>query len=285
MSIDMVRCPADRRRPLWRIALFALAAAQVGSVAIRAQTAPPAHATVRLVAEDGTFKTGDRTWVGVLFDLEPGWHIYWLNPGDAGDPPRIQWDVPAGFRVGEVRWPVPTRLGNATLVDYGYEGRVLLAAPLQVPADYAPGNPVALAADVRYVICREVCISARARAAVTVPASETPSADVRELFRTTRQRWPAPAPRGWQVSAIDEGARFVLSVQTGFREASARFFPLVPDQIDNAAAQVVAPATHGVELTLTKSDPLAKSITMLRGVVVLSADRGFEIAAPVSSRR
>ncbi len=224
----------------------------------------------------------------MLFDLEQGWHVYWVNPGDAGDPPRIQWELPAGFRVGEVRWPVPSQIGSATLVDYGYEGHVLLAAPLQVPADYKAGAPRTLAADVRYVICREVCISARTRASVTVPSKDkTPAAltTTRELFRTTRQHWPKPVPHEWQVNVADNGAQFVLSLQTGSREASALFLPLDADQIDNAAAQTVTPAEHGVQLVLKKSDPRAKPIAMLRGLVVFAANRAFEIAAPVSPRR
>src|SRR6266851_5732139 len=99
------RSGAGRRRSVRRLALAVLVAMEFGGWA-SAQTSPPSHTTVQLVAEDGAFKAGDSTWVGVLFDLEQGWHVYWVNPGDAGDPPRIQWELPAGFRVGDVRWPV-----------------------------------------------------------------------------------------------------------------------------------------------------------------------------------
>ena len=267
--------------------LLALIGLHVGVTYASAQSVPPSHAKVQLVAEGNAVTAGQTAWVGVLFELEPGWHIYWVNPGDAGDPPRMQWELPLGFRVGDVRWPVPVRLGTATLVDYGYEGRVLLAAPLQVPADYNAGAPLRLAADVRYVICREVCIPARARTSASLPYNDAPGALAgrRDLFRTTRQRWPKPMPRGWQVNATDSGAQFVLSMQTGSREAQAAFFPRDADQIDNAAAQAVTPTERGVQLTLRKSDPMMKPISTLRGLVVLAPDRAFEIAAPVSPRR
>lgn len=279
---------ASKSGPWLRETLFALALALSCASGSDAQTAGPAHANVDLVAENNSLEAGSVAWIGIFFDLESGWHIYWVNPGDAGDPPQVEWHLPPGFRAGDIRWPVPVRLPIGSLIDYGYQGRVLLAVPLQVPADYKPGAPSALTADVRYVICREVCIPAKAHIALLMPSGHrapTETAARRELFRTARERWPKPLPAGWEIKASDDGSHVVLSIQTGQREAQATFFPLDPDQIDNAAPQVVAPEERGARLTLQRSDPLLKPISMLKGIVVLAPDRAFEIAAPVAARR
>ena len=42
----------------------------------------------------------------------PGWHGYWLNPGDAGLPMDVKWQLPTGFSAGPLRYPVPTRLDD-----------------------------------------------------------------------------------------------------------------------------------------------------------------------------
>lgn len=268
--------------------LWALALALSCVAGVDAQTAASAHATIDLIAEDSSLEAGRVAWIGLLFDLERGWHIYWVNPGDAGDPPEVQWTLPPGFRAGDIRWPVPARILTGALVDYGYEGRVLLGVPLQVPPEYTPGASSALAAEVRYVICREVCIPAKARVTLSIPSSAgapTEPAERRDLFRATRERWPRPLPVGWEITATDSGDHLILSIQTGRREARATFFPLDRDQIDNAAPQVVAPAARGARLTLQKSDPLSKPIPVLRGIVALAPDRAFEIAAPVTPRR
>jgi DsbC/DsbD-like thiol-disulfide interchange protein len=118
---------------------------------MRAQSFSVAHAKVELLAEQNTLEPGHAAWIGVLFDLEKGWHIYWVNPGESGEAPKFQWQLPAGFHAGEVRWPAPVRIGTGTVIDYGYEGKVLLPLPLAVPTSYKPGAPVALAADVRYL--------------------------------------------------------------------------------------------------------------------------------------
>ena len=271
-------------------ALFLAAAVVPGSaVGVHAQSSPPSHGKVELIAEDAALEADRVTWVGLLFDLEKGWHIYWVNPGDAGEPARIQWDLPTGFQARAIRWPTPQRLTQGALVDYGYEGRTLLPVPIQVPASHQPGAPATLAADVRYVVCREVCIPARTRVTLSIPSPASTPADLAargELFRRAREHSPAPMPATWRAHASERRGQFVLTLQTGSRETAAMFFPLERDQIDNAARQVVAPAaSNGLQMTLKKSGLLEKSISVLKGVVVLGPDRAFEIAAPVTPSR
>ncbi len=67
--------------------------------------------------------------VAVRF-LEKEWHVYWVNPGDSGEPPRVTWDLPAGITAGAIEWPAPRRLGTASIVDYGYEDAVMLIVPM-----------------------------------------------------------------------------------------------------------------------------------------------------------
>ncbi len=277
------------RSNLWNtvLALAVLFACGAG-VRAQAQAFAATHAKVSLVAEQNTLDPGHPVWIGVLFDLEKGWHIYWVNPGDSGEAPKFQWQLPAGFRTGEVRWPVPVRIGTGTLIDYGYEGKVLLPLPLDVPSTYKPGTPATLSADVKYLICREVCIPAKSQVKLAFPVAGTALGDTaarHSLFSATRGRWPQPLPSGWKVQATDGGKTFVLNVETGTRETQATFFPLDEDQIDNAAAQSVTPSATGARITLKKSDQLSKPIATLLGVVVLSSDRAFEISAPVGAHR
>ena len=91
-----------------------------------AQLPADSRAKVELIAEQDAVSPGKPLWVGLLFRLDEGWHIYWQNPGDSGEPPKIQWQLPPGFEAGTIRWPQPIRLGGGTVVDYGYEGQVLL---------------------------------------------------------------------------------------------------------------------------------------------------------------
>jgi len=256
---------------------------------IGAHAAPSSYGRVALVAEDDAFEADRVVLIGVLFDLQPGWHIYWVNPGDAGRPPEIHWELPAGFRAGDIRWPTPLRLTTGRIVHYGYEGLVLLRLPLQVPADYERGTPVTLAANVKYVVCREVCASAQASVTLSMPSVCSAPAHLalrRELFRRAAERSPRPMPPGWKVQVVESRHQIVLSMQTGSPETRGTFFPLEANQIDNAAAQVVTPTGRdGLRMTLKKSYRLVKPVSVLKGVMVLGPDRAFEIVALVSARR
>jgi len=263
------------------ISLLALAFATGAA----AQSFTATHAKVSLIAENNSLQPGETAWVGVLFDLEKGWHIYWVNPGDSGEPPKIKWQLPAGFEAKEIRWPTPVRLGGGTVIDYGYEGRVLLPVSIRVPASYASAKPVMLSADIRYLICREVCIPAKAQASLSIPSANAGDAADRELFRGTLDSAPKAWPAGWKAQANDNGGFFLLSLDTGTSESKATFFPLDEDQIDNSAAQGVTPTPRGLQIKLKKSDQLLKPIAELKGVVVLGAGRAFEVSAPVAAKK
>src|SRR5689334_12637535 len=98
-----------------------------------AAPAPAKHAQVELIAKQSEIAAGSTALLGVHFVLEKGWHIYWKNPGDSGQPPAFDWQLPEGFAAGEIEWPIPERLqASPELADYGYKDDVLLLVPLKV---------------------------------------------------------------------------------------------------------------------------------------------------------
>jgi DsbC/DsbD-like thiol-disulfide interchange protein len=248
-----------------------------------AQSPAESHLRVELISEQSMASPGQTLWVGVLFRLDQGWHIYWQNPGDSGEPPRVQWELPTGFVAGSIRWPQPIRLGSGSVVDYVYEGQLLLMAPIQGPSIRNKTSTPSLSADVKYIVCRDVCIPGKAHVTLSGP----PGADWapwRALFERTRSQLPKPAPAGWKVAAESAKQNFTLSVQATQHLSGASFFPLEPGQIDNSSPQDFATTHDGFRLTLKKSDQLTTPITILKGLIVLGPGRAIEVAAPVVSR-
>src|SRR5215213_599701 len=70
-----------------------------------------------LVAE-GPAVPGGEVELAILMHTRSGWHGYWVNPGDAGLPMEVRWQLPNGFAAGPLRYPVPTRLTVAGLMNY-----------------------------------------------------------------------------------------------------------------------------------------------------------------------
>ena len=253
-------------------------------VATAAQPQSSPHARVELLAEQESAKPGSVTQLGVHFVLEPGWHIYWINPGDSGQPPVLKWQLPAGVSAGEIQWPRPERMQPAPqLADFGYHDDVLLPVKLRVPATTKAGESIQVAAEAKWLICREVCLPERAQLHLTVPVAATtkPNAQSALIFAHTAKLLPQPMPHSWKASAKSEKDDFVLSIQSGRRIAKAEFFPLDPGQIDNPAPQKLQPLANGLKITLKKSDLLMKPISVLRGVLALPDGPAYQIEAPV----
>jgi len=253
------------------------------------------HGSLELISEQQSIEPGREFSIGLRFHLEKGWHIYWVNPGDSGEPPKVNWELPAGFRAGDLQWPAPQRLDHPPLTDFGYEGEVLLLAQVHPPARFAGGGGNAtLAADVKWLVCRDICGPAHQRVTLSLPIKTgAPKGDPnwRLLFERTRARLPRPAPPNWKSTVLAEGKDFVLSIdwgasqtgsnQTGASKTPATFFPLEPLQIENAAPQRASAVPGGIRLTLEKSDQLLKPIANLKGVIVLGNGRAYLIDAPV----
>jgi DsbC/DsbD-like thiol-disulfide interchange protein len=243
------------------------------------------HAAVRLVAERTAAVPGQTLSVGVQFQIDPNWHIYWRNPGDSGGPPVIEWQLPDGFLASELQWPVPQRIQAATLINYGYEGDVLLPLSMKVPASAKPGSEIALAGHVKYLICSDMCVPGQADVKLTLPvAASAPLSSSGPLFTEARGQLPQPAPRVWTARAKADVAnrRFDLSIETGKREANAKFFPLVPSQIDDSATPQIKPTDRGMTIQLRASDQLTAAPSTLTGVLVLADGKAYTISAPVT---
>jgi thiol:disulfide interchange protein DsbD len=289
----------------WGAALLLCAASA------HAEGTPIPHGTVELIARNQWIAAGHTLDLGLRFQLEKGWHIYWVNPGDSGEPPRVKWQLPAGLTAGSMEWPTPRRLESSSIVDYGYEDAVLLIVPMHAEAGLAAQPPARLGAEVRVLVCsHEMCIPGKAQLSLALPVKSQPPApnartidarnldarnpdarnpdarnpDARsiDLFTAARKALPRPAPGNWKFSVADANGSLVLSANLGRRVMQAIFFPLAESQIENAAPQNVQPVTAGFRLTLRKSDRLLKPLERLKGVLVLSASQSYLIDVPLS---
>ena len=253
------------------------------SYASLAQRISAKHAQLELVSQQSAAVPGGQLWLGVHFILEKGWHIYWVNPGDSGQPPVFQWQLPPGFVAGDIQWPRPEKMQHSQMADYGYHDETLLLLPVQTPQQAPKNQRINIGAEAKWLICREVCIPDHAHLHLSVPVAESAADDpkVARLFARTKQLVPSPLPSAWRAKVESRGTKFVLTLATGKPIASAEFFPLKENQIESGAAQEVSTKPAGVQITLQKSDQLLHPISRLKGVLVL-AGKAYAVEAPVT---
>jgi len=256
------------------------AGAQATAPGSRAGQGP--HVRVELITDRAAPGPGMR--LGLKFDLDPDWHIYWQNPGDSGGPPQAAWTFPPGMMAAGIEWPAPERIDIGGLVNYGYHGTVVLPVVVAVAADLRIPQEFTVRASVRWMACANLCVPGKADLELKFPLADSDRGQVggwKAAIDSARARVPKPAPASWKASARSTGDTFIVDVLTGSREEGAVFFPLELSQVNDSADQAVTPLADGVRLALRKSSQLAKEPGVLRGVLALSGGRAFVVEAPV----
>lgn len=125
------------------------------------------HVKISLIPETSELPAGGSLFFIIKQDIDEGWHTYWKNAGDSGEPPIITWKAPAGFEPQDIKWPTPKRIDIGPLTNYGYEGTVSLLQEMRIPYD-VPEEPVELKATIDILVCEEICIPETHEASVTL---------------------------------------------------------------------------------------------------------------------
>ncbi|MGH6946553.1 MAG: protein-disulfide reductase DsbD family protein [Kiloniellales bacterium] len=263
-----------KRRIAWLCALLlvSLTAAPQALWAAAGSWQSNDQAKLRLIAAQEAVGESTEVRLGLHFELEPGWKIYWRSPGDAGYPPEIDWSGSENLAATEVSWPVPHRFSLFGLETFGYSDEVVLpiAATLATP-----GQPLALKAAVDYLICEEICIPHQATLSLALPAG--PARSGGDAFLLARYQALVPG------SGAGDGLGLERVQLTGSREMP-RLEVVARSELPFAAPDLLVEGPSGFsfgkpEVTLSdggKRARLAVSVSTAPGI-----DRSIE-AAPLT---
>ncbi len=246
----------------------------VARVASAGQSISSSRAKVALLAEHAQVSLGSTLWLGLHFQLAPGRHAYWLNPGDSGSPPGLTWRLPEGVEVGPIEWPAPRRIPVGPLVNFGYEGEVLLAVPVKVPSAYGGRSlPVELSAE--WLVCEVSCIPEAGHFTLDLAVAATGggalSGDAPRFEQQRRQVPGAALPEGWRVGARVADGRVAVQIDAPVQAAKLRdlfFFPYAEGLMQASASQSFKARAEGYALTLSGSDSPVGDWSELAGVIV-----------------
>jgi thiol:disulfide interchange protein/DsbC/DsbD-like thiol-disulfide interchange protein len=268
----------------WLAMLTGFASAQIG------EKRPLVRA--ELVAEQMAARRGETLTVALRQIITPGWHTYWQNPGDSGEPTAIDWTLPAGIAASPIQWPLPEAIPVGPLVNYGYSDRLLLLSDISIPAD-AAGQSVTLSANVRWLVCKDICVPEESPVSLTLPLidgglSPRRSPDAAAIA-AARDALPKPAP--WPVRYGINADRITLEVDSLGGDAgkitAARFFPVNWGQIVNAAPQKTALLQTGLILGMQQGETPPGEGATLDGLLALEGTgpdggkfrRGYVVSA------
>jgi thiol:disulfide interchange protein len=260
-----------------RVRLVVLVALALGAVTPASTAAAPVPLVrVELLGETESIRPGQTFWVALRQQIAPGWHTYWgVNPGDAGEPTRIEWTLPRGFTAGEIAWPYPSRFPVGIAMSYGYEREVVLPIPVTAASDVAPGTVVTLRGHASWLVCEKTCIPEESPVALSLPVTtDAPRPDPRgaSLIAAARRSVPVQSPWPATFDATPETVTLTVNARdlTPERVADVWFYPARWGVIAHAAPQRARLEPGRITLEVERGQLQEAAASPLDGVLVLA---------------
>ena len=226
------------------------------------------HATASIVSEADHFAPGATLRIGLHLQMQPGWHTYWSNPGDAGAPPTI--DV-SGAQAGPIVYPTPQRLQEAGLTSYAYTGDLLL--PLTITPAATTQGTLPLRIHASWLICANICVPEEAQFSLDLPQGTPAPGPQAPLFSAADAQTPRASP--FPARIFSNG---LITLEAPHLAVShAEFLPDVAGVFDQGVTPAVRADGSTVKLQLTPLHPLDPK-AHASGVLLLT-DTGGETAA------
>ena len=272
MQMDRFSSALERtRRAGWprrslQIAVLSLMA--VAALAIPLAEAVPVkteHTQAELLAELSSIQPGQPFTLGLNLVPDPGWHTYWINPGDAGKPAQMKWDAPEALEFSELAFPAPGFVPFMGMMSYGYNEPTLLLVDVVQTAPVAE-DVLMIKARASWLVCDDkVCIPERANLALEIPVADEPYAPAEsEDWRATafaEARALVPQPVDWSAMFHEDGDDVVFELTTPLSledAASLYLFPEAESMIDHTASQQFDIGRDGVRVTVPAGRRVAR---------------------------
>ncbi|MCH2035326.1 MAG: thioredoxin family protein [Puniceicoccaceae bacterium] len=145
-------------------------------------------ARVQLIADTSIVVPGESFLLGIRFELEKNWHLYWENPGSSGFPLSVEWNLPTGFEVGPLQFPSPQRYELSGFVTYVHEEAPMFIVRVTVPNNTPVDTPVIIQASAQWLLCKDECIADSTTFSLEIPVGES----------------EVPVNTGWFAKALAE---------------------------------------------------------------------------------
>ncbi|HTD88579.1 MAG TPA: protein-disulfide reductase DsbD domain-containing protein [Candidatus Binatia bacterium] len=247
---------------------------------------------IRLLLAADSAAPGETVMAGVHLHMSRGWHTYWRNGGEAGDPTKIQWELPPGIAAGPILWPVPEKETYEGLTTYIYNDEVVLLVPLTLGKGLAEG-PIQIKAKISWLECTNsgLCVAAKedVNARLTIAKVSKPSANAR-LIEQFKARLPVdgsflqPTARWDGQSKSDERSVLIeWSITNAWNKPD--FLPYESKEYEiTPGTEVISLAKNKVALRKTVKKIEGDWPGALQGLLVNSG-AGYEVQIPIAAAK
>jgi thiol:disulfide interchange protein/DsbC/DsbD-like thiol-disulfide interchange protein len=226
-----------------------------------------------LLADTNAVVPGKPFTFGLLLSMAPGWHTYWKFSGDAGLPTELKWNLPPGWKIGDIQWPIPLKtIDPGDIETYGYENEVLLMQEVTPPSKI-DSSSVKLSAEANWLVCEKICIPGSATVQLDLPVTATAQPANTDVFaryrRLLSQNWPGPEVARADWSRVGSDLHLKITSETLAKHPAVDFFPLPEEETIVGHPAVESRNNNGIAFRIPlESAP--KQLSSMAGLVVFS---------------
>ena len=173
-------------------------------------------ASASIVSEVKEVAPGEPFRVALKITHAPHWHTYYLNPGQVGFPPSIEWELPEGFSASDLQFPVPILGTFEGAPFYGYEGETWFLQTITPPPGLKPGETITLSGEASWLACKDKCIPGSSPLELKLPvaASASPNPAAAADFAAADAAMPQAAG-AWKIEASENDKQITLTLSPG----------------------------------------------------------------------
>lgn len=261
------------------------------SIQLNAQQILSANA--KIIVDSYSLENSRSIPIGVLVELKNDWHLYWRNSGDSGIPTSVEFDLPEGISISEIKWPVPNVFEFDGLASFGYEKQVLLIAELTIPENFGL-NSVSIIANLKSLICKDVCISFNTTVSEEIVLKNLFSAEenISELFARTKTNLPE-VKSDFELSIIPDEENIAVVIQNINYDLTKikllYFLPYENGIFKNTAEQNYKINDEGIELIVEYDQFKTEELREIFGILVFQfndaeqSQRAYEIKKQINN--
>ena len=243
------------------------------------------HTQLSIIPEYTTLVKDIHFRVALHVQMDPGWHIYWINPGDSGLAPSLNWKHPFYLKdlsQRALQWPYPERIISPPLVSYGYSAETTLFSTLHLSEEFPDKDKALLSLDVQWLACKVECIPGEAQLSIDLPISS----QLKKNERFKKQAVPFLSKLPIRNSLFDYRAKIlrnkiILEIQPNKENTpiieDLYFFPLKTTLINHASNQDFNVKNKSYSLSIPLSDIFSPATEQqLEGVLLVNFQKAHE---------
>lgn len=271
-------------RTNWVRAFVLLLGITGGSLTCAAESVRTAYSEVALISEYETITRENRDfYLGVQLKTDPGWHAYWINPGDAGKEPRAKWNFPNDqWQVSEFSFPPPHVIPYDTLITYGYNEGILLLSRVSTQGDLAELDTANITVDLSWVVCDdEICVPERTRLSIALPLVSGDPGDANPAFETARELLPTQADWESRFAISEDLVEFRLVPDTRSEEFNDPYLFIANKDLVEYGSQSASEFNEGLFFTMEASR-WSDRVDETSAVLTYTDDKGEHQAVELS---